>query len=459
MHLEKSSVRKAFLILWRIYNIGVLLNCEDGVSDMERQRIGKDARMVHVAYAMTDKNGTYSKYIGASICSLFEHTDAWVTIHLLHDDTLTEKNQTKFIELVRQYGQQIFFYNVAEECKELLAEAREIFRRAVDTDYYTPAALYRLLAPMILPADVRRLIYLDADTIVNMDIRKFWEVYLDENPLGAVTERTLMEHYQKQIDRSIDEKLYLFKNSWTDFDTCFNSGVLLMDLEKMRDMGEILLPGLRFIVQHEEECRFFDQDILNYFFARDFLYLPWNYNILQSWDREWGSPEPVEGIYHYMGRTLRYNFAEPRDRIFYEAFVKTPWCDAEFICKSYAVTRNILARELEKCVERNRKASAAWAQRKRVFVGLAKDEAKLREIFMLTPNEPYVVMEEESAALTLPYDLGTHVYVFFLNNFPEWKAKFEEAGWQEWEDYIDGKSIIIPNPERLLDEYRIFLVI
>ena len=427
---------------------------------MDRKRIGEDARMVHVSYAMTDKHGTYSKYIGASMCSLFERTDSWVTIHLLHDDTLTEKNRNYFIELTRTYGQQIFFYNVAELCKELLAEARDIFKRAVDTDYYTPAALYRLLAPILLPKDIQRLIYLDADTIVNMDIRKFWEIFLDGHTLGAVTERTLMEHYQKQIDRSIDEKLYLFKNSWTDFDTCFNSGVLLMDLEKMRNIGEILLPGLRFIVQHDEECRFFDQDILNYFFARDFLHLSWNYNILQHWDRQWGSQEPVEGIYHYMGRTLRLNYDEPRDRIFYEAFVKTPWCDAEFVCKSHAVTRDILVGEANKKIELNRLAAAAWARRRRVFVGTKVDEESLRKMFNLAKDEPYVVLDENlEKGLNLPYELGSHVYVFFLNNFSEFKEKLEEAGWKEWEDYVDGKALLMPHPTMLIDEYRIFMVI
>ena len=81
---------------------------------MDRKRIGEDARMVHVSYAMTDKNGTYSKYIGTSMCSLFERTNSWVTIHILHDDTLTEKNRDYFMELTRNYGQQIFFYNVVE---------------------------------------------------------------------------------------------------------------------------------------------------------------------------------------------------------------------------------------------------------------------------------------------------------------------------------------------------------
>ena len=37
------------------------------------------------------------------------------------------------------------------------------------------------------------------------------------------------------------------------------------------------------------------------------------------------------------------------------------------------------------------------------------------------------------------------------------KEKLEEAGWKEWEDYIEGQLLIMPHPARLLDEYRIFL--
>ena len=427
---------------------------------MVQKNIGQDARMIHVAYAMTDKQGTYSKYIGASMCSLFARTDAWVTVYLLHDETLTEANREKFIQLARDFGQQLFFYDMAEQCQDILQEAREIFKAAVDTAYYTPAALYRILAPLVLPKDVHRLIYLDADTIVNMDIRKFWEIFLDGHPLGAVSERTLMNHYQRQVDKSIDEKLYLFQNSWTDSDTCFNSGVLIMDLEKLRHMGDILLPGLRFLVQHEEECRFFDQDILNYFFSRDYLPLPWNYNILQHWDRKWAAPELQEGIYHYMGRTLRLNLSEPRDGIFYEAFVQTPWCNAEYICKSLAVTRNVMVGAIERNNALNRRAAAAWAGRRRVFVGTKANEDRLREMFFLRAEEPYIALEEgwENTGLDLPYDLGTHVYVFFLETFPVLRRQLEEAGWREWEDFIDGKVLILPHPSRLLDEYRIFMV-
>ncbi|WP_158645771.1 glycosyltransferase [Selenomonas ruminantium] len=284
--------------------------------------------------------------------------------------------------------------------------------------------------------------------------------FLDGHPIGAVGERNLMNHYQKQVDKTIDEKIYLFQNSWTDSDSCFNSGVLLMDVERLRNTGDILLPGLRFLVQHEEECKFFDQDILNYFFSRDYLHLPWNYNILQHWDRMWGKPELEEGIYHYMGRTLRLNMDEPRDCIFYEAFVQTPWCSAEYICKSFAVTRDVIAGAIAKNNELNRRAAAAWAGRRRVFVGPKDNEEQLREMFFMKEEEPYVALGEgwEQEGLNLPYDLGTHVYVFFLETFPELRKQLEAAGWREWEDFIDGKALILPHSTRLLDEYRIFMV-
>jgi hypothetical protein len=210
-------------------------------------------------------------------------------------------------------------------------------------------------------------------------------------------------------------------------------------------------------MQHEDECRFFDQEILNYFFSRDYFSLPWNYNILQHWDREWGSTEPVEGIYHYMGRTLRLDSQEPRDLIFYEAFVKTPWCDAGFICTYHKVIRDIIAKALEINLNFNHKATTVWIKRKRVFVGAKTDEAKLREMFCLLPEEPFVPIDEGwEKGLTLPYELGSHVYVFFINNFDKLKEKLDEAGWQEWEDYMNGQLLIMPHPGRLLDEYRIF---
>ena len=53
--------------------------------------------MIHVCYGLYDKNGHYSKFTGTSILSMFENTNEDVTVHILHDNTLTQENRDKFI--------------------------------------------------------------------------------------------------------------------------------------------------------------------------------------------------------------------------------------------------------------------------------------------------------------------------------------------------------------------------
>ena len=68
---------------------------------------GKENFMIHVCYALFDRDGTYSKFIGTSILSMFENTQEKVTIHLIHDSTLTDENRKKFMRLVLDYDQDI----------------------------------------------------------------------------------------------------------------------------------------------------------------------------------------------------------------------------------------------------------------------------------------------------------------------------------------------------------------
>ncbi len=50
--------------------------------------------MIHVCFSLYDASGAYSKYTGTAICSVLENTKENITIHLLHDSTLTEKNRS-----------------------------------------------------------------------------------------------------------------------------------------------------------------------------------------------------------------------------------------------------------------------------------------------------------------------------------------------------------------------------
>ena len=85
--------------------------------------------MIHVCFALYDKTGRYSKFTGTTMLSLFENTSAKVTIHILHDNTLSQDNRDKFIYLAGRYGQAVKFYNVEELCAEKLSEFVELMPR------------------------------------------------------------------------------------------------------------------------------------------------------------------------------------------------------------------------------------------------------------------------------------------------------------------------------------------
>ena len=52
--------------------------------------------MIHVAYAVHDEHGSFSKFTGTSIASIFMNTSSRVVIHRLHGESLSKENREKF---------------------------------------------------------------------------------------------------------------------------------------------------------------------------------------------------------------------------------------------------------------------------------------------------------------------------------------------------------------------------
>ena len=156
--------------------------------------------MIHVCFGLHDKNGRYSKFTGTTIYSIFANTDSEVTVHILHDNTLTLDNREKFIYLAGRYGQTIKFYNVEELCAEKLQKLNSLSGHF--NDVYSPAANYRFLIAQILPSDIDKVIYEDADIIVNLDIEELWRINLAGRPLAAVPVHLQNASKKKGIERA-----------------------------------------------------------------------------------------------------------------------------------------------------------------------------------------------------------------------------------------------------------------
>ena len=143
--------------------------------------------MIHVCFGLHDATGRYSKFTGTTMLSLLENSSApsdSITVHILHDNTLTLDNRDKFIYVAGRYNQHVKFYNVDELCADMIAEIIRLIP-AVKTARVGIGSFFRLMIPKIFPPDIGKVIYLDSDIIVNMDISELWQVKLGEKVLAA----------------------------------------------------------------------------------------------------------------------------------------------------------------------------------------------------------------------------------------------------------------------------------
>ncbi len=400
---------------------------------------------IHVLYALMDKDGHYSKFAGVSLCSVWENTASRVTAHVFHDGSVKGDNRENFEAMAKRYGQEITFYNVKELLEDTWQEARRIFPDALDSERYTAAALYRLVAHRVLPSHIKRVIYLDADTVVHMDIKRLWEEVVGEAGLAAVREDTALKHYDEKLGVSGQPTQPIYAELVKEglkLEDHFNSGVLLMDLARLRVKGDILLDGLNLLAGHPGENEFYDQIILNYYFSGSLTPLPWQYNIMVGTDKQRrpNIGEPEQGIYHYMGGSLGFNGKDPRDVMFFDYFVRTPWANGEFICRLYSAMRHKFIFSLAPHIGKTRKLAVALRDRLPVFAvsdecaGSIKKDKALR----------YLALGAEGSGmkLSLPYDVESHCYLFFVKDYKKLCRDLEEAGLKEGVHFMDGSFLL-----------------
>lgn len=134
--------------------------------------------------------------------------------------------------------------------------------------HITPAAYLRLVLGEVLPANLERVLYLDSDILVRRPLDELWSMDLQGCVLAAVAAPNEMDNCQRlQLD---PERGY------------FNSGVLLIDLERYRSFA-IYQKGLQFVAEHPERLRWHDQDVLNHLLREAWLPLADCWNATTPW--------------------------------------------------------------------------------------------------------------------------------------------------------------------------------
>ena len=167
--------------------------------------------------------------------------------------------------------------SLAEYCHQFHAQLHpvdfdpSIFDQAPALRYYSRAMYYRLLAADLLPDCLDRILYLDPDILVINPIVELYAIDLTDYLMAAAS------HSDKLGLISSVNKARL---SNYEAESYFNSGVLLMNLQRMRqEIDRSLI--FTYIDNHAKTLLLPDQDALNALYGHRILELDdaqWNYD-------------------------------------------------------------------------------------------------------------------------------------------------------------------------------------
>ncbi len=405
--------------------------------------------MIHVCYGLYDKDGRYSKFTGISICSIFENTTADVTIHILHDNTLSEENRDKFVWLVGRYGRQIKFYNVEKLCAEKIAEFKKLFP-SIETARFTIGTMYRLVIIDLFDTEMEKVIYLDSDILVNLDISELWNTNLRNKPLAAVAE--------SQADSVgfplVSKQHYLINSNLVTYENYFNAAVMVLNLDYLREQKEKINSAMRFIAENTE-CFCFDQDIMNYCFTNEYLHLDPKFDqfVARTLERVDKKISQRKVIYHYTGSDPTFDFSDSLNKLYFKYFVKTPWFDLKMLENISDGVKQIyndgksFALRISKIVSGKRK----------IFFTTPANEEAVRQIFSVTADEEIILSDKADMQIVLREKLndGDKILFVIVANYQSVKKFLIQLGFTEYKDFINGTEFLTTEQGGIFNSYSL----
>lgn len=147
---------------------------------------------------------------------------------------------------------------------------RALFKNAPISRQYPQEMYYRLMAPFMLPKELERALYLDPDILVINSVRPLWEKQLGNYSLAAASHGAILNTIVDEVNKARLGTEYNY----------FNTGILLMDLEKTR---KIRKPEeiYAYIRSKAEQLILPDQDVFNFLYSADIAQIDdavWNYD-------------------------------------------------------------------------------------------------------------------------------------------------------------------------------------
>ncbi len=244
---------------------------------------------IHVFYACDD---SFVKFTIVSFASMKKNASREHNyhIHVLHTN-IEQKTMKTLLEMADERFN-VTFDNVSEYMTKL-GETLPI------RDYYSNTTYYRMFIADMFP-ELKKVIYIDSDTIVQGDISELYGYDVENFDVAACHEQAMVQ--EDVYGRYVEVNLGIDRNAF------FNAGILLINCERFRE-HKVLENFVRLLGIYNFRVTQ-DEDYLNLICRDHVLWLP------QTWNTEvFGEiPYPVEqaNIIHYIMVSKPWHYPDCR---------------------------------------------------------------------------------------------------------------------------------------------------
>ena len=220
---------------------------------------------INVIYQFNER---YAAYAGVSLTSLLiNNTECSVNVFILADG-ISENTKELFKKTADDHGAEIFFPDTTSLTKKF----KELGMIPYRGTYSVYLRLFFTGIPGMPDLSGKRVLYLDADTIVDGSLKELMNLDMEDKSIGMVLE-SLRDNYKVMIGMSPSSDYY-------------NSGMILYDVDKWQDRRYCDK-----LVDHIKNVRssyIGDQDFLNIVCEGDIFRLAPSYNF-----------QPLHGRYSF----------------------------------------------------------------------------------------------------------------------------------------------------------------
>lgn len=223
-------------------------------------------------------NDSFFKPLLVTLKSVRDNTNSSISLYFSGD--ISESNRAYLANVVDN----VFFLD--ETIKEEIRNLNIINYN----EYVSIESLTRVLAPFFV--NCNRLLYLDADIVVNCDVQKLFDIDLGGMCVGV--------RLQSDFTPTIIDKVI------TNY---FNAGVMLFDVNKIRDYIDYS-KLVDFINCNGKSFRWYDESVMNYIYNESKYDIGEKYNVFAlnrifDWNKEKVLKEAK--IIHFWGKVKPWN--------------------------------------------------------------------------------------------------------------------------------------------------------